>query len=904
MHEGVVDDDLLLSVNPCSNRSATARRASASTPEPVHEVVAPLVANRVQPVAKPLPVRFGVPLPRGELVGEHFAAAVDFDDERIEAQATPLARWSDGSVRWLLVDVLPTSLSMQSSRALLRAWRVDQRVSGGVEVRQSDDAWIADTGNAVFRIDATTFRPIRSVEFAGGAGCIENAAAIELVDAKSRRRTPTVECIRIESAGPVRTVLRASGAFTGSDGLRWSARIAFFAGSDFVCLRFAIHNPHAARHRGGIWDLGDRGSRFFRSLDLTLKRPAGDATTVRWRIDDASPLLRDDSRLAVYQGSSGGRNWQSRNHVDRHGRVPCVVPGYVEETSRGRRAGQRAMPVVACEGDIACVTAAVPNFWQQFPKAIDAGEDGLRIGLFPGRWSAGGSLFELQGGERKTHAVWMSFGNSSRDSADSATALPLDGVFAPLRLSADPAWIRDSRAIDGFVTQDEHSDNRFGAYAEQAVAGPWSVAAGRETIDEYGWRNFGDIWANHEALYYIGPAPIISHYNNQFDYLGGAILQWLQSGDERWRDIFEPLAEHVMDIDRYHTERDRAAYNGGLFWFTDHYLTAATATHRTYSKANATAGKPYGGGPGSEHIFATGLLHYYCLTGDEDAREAVIGLADWVIAMDDGRRTIFRLVDDGPTGLASAHWSGEKKCPGRGAANSIQVLLDAWLLCGESRYMAKAEELIRRSIHPRDDIAAMNLLDAEKHWSYTMFLAAIDRFLSVKAEAGQIDDAYAYAQASFANYARWMLEHERPYLEEPEKLEYPTEAWAAQEFRKANVMRRAARHVDDADTARRLVERGTSLAERAWRDLVSFDTQATARAMAMLLTEGMSDTYLRTAELDAAPRPPAAVEFGEPTTFESQRARVKRRMKSAAGLVGLVGAALSFPLRRVNSRRD
>ena len=55
------------------------------------------------------------------------------------------------------------------------------------------------------------------------------------------------------------------------------------------------------------------------------------------------------------------------------------------------------------------------------------------------------------------------------------------------------------------------------------------------------------------------------------------------------------LANHVVDIDIYHTTRDKAAYCGGLFWFTDHYLDAATSTHRTYSHENAPDdGSPYG----------------------------------------------------------------------------------------------------------------------------------------------------------------------------------------------------------------------------------------------------------------------------------------------------------------------
>lgn len=858
-------------------------------------VVVPLVVHCPSRSAAPLPVRFGVPLPRGRLRGEHFAASLACGEQRIEAQATPLCRWSDASVRWLLVDALPSMPFEPGDRAALHVSPTNRPIAPGVKVHSASDAWTISTGVAEFVVDGRTFRPFRGVRLANRDIQIEEASRLDFVDAKRIARDLAVEHVAIESAGLVRTTLRLDGAVVGPDGLRWHARLSFFTGSGLVCLRFAVHNPHAARHPGGIWDLGDRGSRFFRELSLRLSCPPGEGRRVHWWIEP-NAQDRTGERVSIYQGSSGGENWQSLNHVDRAGRVPCVVPGFVEDTARGQTSGSRAQPVVAIESERARVGVAMPWFWQQFPKAIDAGSDEIRFGIFPGRWSEQ-SLFELQGGERKTHTLWMHF-----DSQSPRETIPLDGVAAPVQIQAEPAWICDSGAIDGFVPEADDPDLRFRDYASQAICGPWSVFAGRETVDEYGWRNFGDVWANHEALYYRGPAPIASHYNNQFDYLNGALLAWLRGGDARWREVFEPLAEHVMDIDRYHTAADRAAYNGGLFWFTDHYLTAATSTHRTYSRANAPAdGSPYGGGPGSEHNFATGLLHDYFLTGEHDARDAVLGLADWVIAMEDGRATVLGIVDGGPTGLASAHWGGDPKPPGRGAANSIQVLLDAWLLDRDARYLQKAEELIGRSIHPRDDLAAFDLLNAEKCWSYTMFLAALDRYLAVKAEAGQVDDRYAYAQASFVHYATWMLERERPYLDRRDELEFPTEAWAAQEFRKANVLRRAARHVDEP-VAARMLERGNALAERAWKDLLAFDTQATARAMAVLLTEGLWDAFLRTTPRPAAPRYDGAVDFGAPQPFRSQRHRVKQRLTNVRGLVELGVAALTYPLRRAKSR--
>src|SRR5262249_24444970 len=155
-----------------------------------------------------------------------------------------------------------------------------------------------------------------------------------------------------------------------------------------------------------------------------------------------------------------------------------------------------------------------------------------------------------------------------------------------------------------------------------------------------------------------------------------------------------------------HTDADRAAYNGGLFWHTDHYHDAATCTHRGYSAANQPAGRPYGGGPCDEHNYTTGLLHFHYLTGDPAARDAVAGRAGWVLRMDAGTAAVFGLVDDGPTGLASCTAQADYHGPGRGCGNSVNALLDGWLATGQRRFLDKAEALIRRCVHPLADVAA------------------------------------------------------------------------------------------------------------------------------------------------------------------------------------------------------
>src|SRR5262249_9524400 len=163
--------------------------------------------------------------------------------------------------------------------------------------------------------------------------------------------------------------------------------------------------------------------------------------------------------------------------------------------------------------------------------------------------------------------------------------------------------------------------------------------------------------------------------------------------------------------------------------------------------------------------------------------------------------------------------------------------------------------------------------DAERRWSYTVFLTTLARYLDLKAELGELDARYGYAQAALVHYAEWMARREAPYLDHPEELEYPTETWAAQDLRKANVLRLAPRH--DAEPLRsHFLARGQELADRVWDDLAKFASRDVARCLAILLPEGHRDVYFRSHLITPAPRASKTNDIGLPSTFVSQKHRI------------------------------
>lgn len=858
---------------------ATRPRAAIPSRPTSPQCSVPIRVYLADPSATPQPITVGVPFPKGALQDSGHLRLLDEGGRSLPLQARVLARWPDDSARWILVDSIlgPSGLGC-------RRWVLSESPPGhdgpcspAIRVEAEGAGFVVDTGMATFTVGGQGMPLLRAVA-EGREVIVPGSFRVVLTDTRGRSSTPSMTGIILEEAGPVRATLRLTGRFPGRDGCRLTARLSFVAGTGLVRLRLTVHNPKRARHPGGIWDLGDPGSVHFASLVLALQLPRHRSGRITWRSEPGDPWRSiDRGDLAIYQDSSGGENWLSRNHVNRHGLVPCRFRGYRVRAGGEEGAGLRANPTVHVEGPDGRVSVAVPEFWQQFPKAVEVRGSTVRIGLFPGQ---AGDPFELQGGERKRHEIWLDFGP-----AEGGQSLPLDWVHRPARAHVDPEWSSETGAIPYLTPAAAAFGGRLESLLAAVVDRCEGLAARREIIDEYGWRHYGEVYADHEAAHFEGAPPVVSHYNNQYDVLQGLVLQWLRSGDPRWFDLFDPLARHVIDIDIYHTTRDRAAYNGGLFWHTDHYRDAATSTHRAYSRANRkSAGRRYGGGPCAEHNYATGLLSYHYLTGDPDAREAVIALADWVVAMDDGARNLLGLIDDGPTGLASVTREPDYHGPGRGCGNSVAVLLDGWLASGRRSYLDLAAELIRRVMHPDVDVATLELSDSERRWSYTVFLSALVRYLSIKAEIGELDGDYAYGRASLLNLASWMLEREEPYLDHPEALEYPTETWAAQELRKANVMRLAAEYADDPLRAE-LLRRSGELAERAWSDLMQFETRRVARALAIVMIEGTRDAYLCSTRPAVAPRPTGDHDHGRPRPFTPQKRRVHAQLRTPLGIV-------------------
>lgn len=735
------------------------------------------------------PIQLGVPFASGIVSGKCLME-LRSDNQLVPVQVVPTSYWPDGSLRWATVA---TAVNVKAKSQVTLTLQISDKQVGTAKhwdprVRQVSCA------DQTFELAS-------------------NALSWKILDQKPDSTHPTTVELRaapdraLQAAlnqpwqcledGPVRTSLSAKGQWQTTNKqlfARFDCTLHFYHGSGALAVELCLHNPNRAMHPGGLWDLGDKGSIHFESLAVHIACTNTGSASIQTHLNGEKKEFRQ-LPLTIYQDSSGGEHWNSRNHIDHAGKVTTQFRGFkLTEQGRSVEDGNRASPSICAipkaGGGQRSVQVAYPLFWQNFPSAVDATSEEVIASLFPAQENR---TYELQGGERKTQTLLIRYGNSEPELSAWA--------HQPLRPTLAPQHYENAQAFPWFTA---HGHNTcLSELINNGLNGTNNFFDKREQIDEYGWRNFGDIFADHETLYQgENEAPFISHYNNQYDAIYGFARQYALSGDNRWFELMDDLARHVTDIDIYHTDNDRAEYNNGLFWHTDHYLDANTATHRTFTRHSDTSSTPgqTGGGPAAEHCYTTGLLYHYLLTGNKASKAAVLELAGWMVASHEGsggllenvlalkKRELPRM-----KALAKGKTVTKHRYPfTRGTGNYLTALIDASIAAPECDWLSKAGAVIYDTVHPEDNVAARNLLDRETGWSYLILLSAIARYLHEKHALNQIDNSYQYAAASFLTYTHWIQQNERPFLTDISQLEFPNQTWVAQDIRKAMLIFQAA----------------------------------------------------------------------------------------------------------------
>ena len=567
-------------------------------------------------------------------------------------------------------------------------------------------------------------------------------------------------------------------------------------------LDIQMRNPNRSHHEKGYWDLGDPGNRQFLAFEVWIE--SDEQTTALSKLhlfpgtSGMTEIIPFDRDARLVQRASAACTRRAIKNEEREKLEPSSIDSLIWEDSHLKKSisNARANPLVTAMIGHSNLGLYIPKFWEEFPTAVRRTGNAIVVELVA---IADQHTHELQGGESKRFSLELIRNCKTQQSPEETQNFSMQ--TATLRHQIQPWPKLPEEVIISFCGRSLSMTHWFDQVIKQHIEQPSEFKQKRENIDEYGWRDFGEVWADHECHYQDDfEKPYVSHYNNQYDLVLGFALMWLRSGDQAWFELMNDLARHVVDIDIYSTNEDRPEYNHGMFWHTSHYVDAATSTHRSWSIKNSDPNDPssLGGGPSAEHCYTTGLALHYLLTGDSDSRNAVTALASWISRYCDGDCTLASLTLHSIR-LIRKSWrlEGKSKCAqyryplNRATGNRVVAMLDAHYLTGESSWLKECSSVINATFNENDDISARGLCDTEHRWSYVVFLESVMRFLGRKESIGEHDRNYWTARRAFVYYCEWMAEHDGPWIERSEQLEYVNDTWLAQDARRVSLLQGA-----------------------------------------------------------------------------------------------------------------
>ena len=444
------------------------------------------------------PVTGGVPLARGVAPKNSCFVLTDERGELVPCQTSVLARWKDDSVRWLLLDFQAAPPPGGTARFTL----------GCSDLGPAPQLPVATVDITKGIIQTGTIR-LGPADDAVLSVADRLDVRFTLIDEEGRHCRGVVESREVEASGPIRGTLLLRGAFRGPDGSRvlgFRLRASVFAGQSRVFLE-----PHLLvdADRGVVHRL--RGL----SLDIVPRTPLkgfrlGGGSELQ---SEASVrLLQVDDKTSRFAGDEAATN---------------KAPGWAELTDAG-----------------GTVAVAVRDFWQQWPKSLEADADGLKIGLFPS-FSEGtfdhmdpwykhqylfeGNCYQLRVGQSRRWQIWLDMKGDGDSLVRSANA--------PLVPAADPAQAIAAGVWGPIAAAGGPEMENYDRWAENLFVNGYlnSIKAQRD----YGAMNWGDWWGERGCNW----------GNHEYDTPKHVLIQFARTGDPKYLYAGDTAARHTSEVD-------------------------------------------------------------------------------------------------------------------------------------------------------------------------------------------------------------------------------------------------------------------------------------------------------------------------------------------------------------------
>ncbi len=617
------------------------------------------------------PVTMGIPLSEGTVPDAKTLVLKDAARNVIPCQFFEVSKWhtEKGGVRWVhadfqasvapngktVVKLVDTGAPVEAPETKLSATEADGKVTvvtgplkfvvRGPNFNGFDGAWFDPSGKGDFS-DATLVIP------PGGKG-----GSVVTADGKTVSSSGDPDGkVAIERSGPMRVTVKATGTHKNEAGDRvfdYIVRFHAYAGSPVVRITHTFVN----RQGEGV------GSRFLMK-DLAFEIPTVMANPSVAIGTDAAPWTG-----SVTAGSAAALQREADDFV--------VLLGN-EEKAKGKGMSNKSLSLgwIDLGGGTKHLAAGIRWFWQMNPKAVVAKVDGtLRLGFFPEESNLDHEVFR---GQSRTHDITLRFhsgvGPEVLNQFFAGTQLPLR-AFAP-----SAYYCREAKAFGPIAESNpklfgddwpkvlEH-DKKMSDSMEKIIKkldGKRYGAPG--PVDSYGFYPWGDqyhwYFSKKENSPNDRPEWHYSWAGNYYEYPNTCLLQFLRTGDNRFRDRWESSARHVGDVFICHWHH-KAKYIGAC-----RYCPARN--HVALDNGSPYVSIEF------NHAKSQCVFNLYYLYGDLRSLDNAMLLAN----------------------NALNNHSADKGWAARGLGAHLAQIWCAWELTGEKKYLDRLKYMAKRGMGP------------------------------------------------------------------------------------------------------------------------------------------------------------------------------------------------------------
>ena len=538
-----------------------------------------------------MPLTFGIPLPQGA-VHQIDACRVQSGAESLLARARPLSRWSDGSLRWALIDTrVPGSLARTGSVSAIAHINSSADEASGQAAAAQPAARVSQNGE----IDAPDGRSLSLTDW-----------RFETVLANGMALTSQLNTKPQSYGGDSATFTVDHRDDQGVAHLRSTMRLQFYPDQSFVKLhhRLEVISPALAAAAAG----GDLPPECADDMRANIVSESGEESTLLKLRSFSLHIPFAGARSVEHGGQSfelDGDGWQLRHDHD------------LAHSINGEEHDGRALGHIRVEGDAGSLGVGVRNFWQTYPKALSVGSGGIDIQLFPDRRGV-----ELPGDEESWHRLyfWLDDeGYKLKAGMALSSEILLDfGAGRPARLrlagesGAGPPRYRLPQCTGALNAIGPREGSPLPRYEELADIAMQSFFDDQAHYRAYGHVNFGD-WYGESAW---------SWGNNEYDPAYVGYSEFLRGGAPGWALWAADAARHLADVDTVNYSREPSEIGGQAMHIPGHLGGYLPPYFRSKMKGTSL---------GPAHMWVEGQLLHYLLTGDQAVYDSLLKTKDWLI---------------------------------------------------------------------------------------------------------------------------------------------------------------------------------------------------------------------------------------------------------------------------------